>query len=254
MDNLHGFAEDARAAVAAGQYARLPPGAPGEAGPSLVAALRRAPRAVIAEMKPASPGGRLRAVDDPAALGRELAGAGARALSVLTETKTFHGSLGNLVAASRLGVPVLMKDFVVSEAQIEAARACGASAVLLILPLHDDGKAEMAVDAAIGAAHVRGLETLLEVYDEAGLDAAFATRTDVVGFNNRDLRDLSVDVSRFGRAMRGRRKDRPLVALSGVETRADADALFGAGADGVLVGSALMKAADPAAKVKELLG
>jgi len=254
MDRLKGFAEDARRAVASGLYGDVPSDAPGRPGPSLAKAIASAPRALIAEMKPASPSGPLRTFEDAGALGRTLLDAGARGLSVLTESRTFHGSLRNLARAARLGAPVLMKDFVVDERQIDAAKACGASAVLLILPLHAERMARMDVDAAIAAAHARGLETLLEVYDAGGLDAAFATRTDMVGFNNRDLRDLSVDLARFAPAMAGRRKDRPVIALSGVETRRDADALFAAGADAVLVGSALMRAPDPAVVVKELVG
>lgn len=253
-DRLRAFAEDARHAVASGQYDDIPAEAPGRPGTSMAKAIASAPRALLAEMKPASPAGPLRAFEDAGALGRSLLDAGARGLSVLTEARTFHGSLRNLARAARLGAPVLMKDFVVDERQLDAAKACGASAVLLILPLHAEGMAGMDVDAAVAAAHARGLETLLEVYDARGLDVAASTRADMIGFNNRDLRDLSVDVARFARATAGRRKDRPLVALSGVESRVDADALFAAGADAVLAGSALMRAADPASVVKELVG
>lgn len=254
MDRLKAFAEDARRAVASGRYEDVPAGAPRRPGPSLAKAVRAASRAVIAELKPASPGGPLRAFDDAAELGRRLVEGGACGLSVLTEERTFHGSLRNLARAASTGAPVLMKDFVVDARQLDAAKACGASAVLLILPLHTDGEAALGVDDAVEAAHARGIETLLEVYDAAGLDAAFATRADMVGFNNRDLRDLSVNLARFGRAMAGRRKDRPVVALSGVKDRSDADALFAAGADAVLVGSSLMQADDPSAAVRRLVG
>lgn len=251
---LEGFAADVRAAVAAGHYAP-PAGAPGRPGPSLAAALRRAPRAVVAEIKPASPTGPLRRVEDAEALARSLVGAGARGLSVLAERATFGGSPAIVAAAARAGAPVLFKDFVVDVRQMDAARSCGASAVLLLLPLHERRLASMTVDEAVAAAHARGLETLLEVYDADGLARAARTATDLVGFNNRRIDgDLSVDVGRFAKAVEGFRKDRPLVALSGVERRADADALFAAGADAVVVGGALMRAEDPAAVLKELVG
>ena len=254
MDHLDRFAEAALRRVKDGYYRRLPAQVRGPPrAPSLHAAIRRAPCGIVAEIKPASPTGRLREVTDPEGTARSLLAAGARGVSVLTEPETFGGSLGALAAAARAGGPSMMKDFLVHEDQFDAAAACGASAVLLILPLHERGHATMTIDEAVEAARARGLETLLEVYDADGLSRARRTRADLLAVNNRDLGDLTLDLTRFPRAALGFAKDRPLLALSGVETAADARRMFDAGADAVLVGGALMRSDDPAGRLAAML-
>lgn len=222
--------------------------------PSLVRALHEP--GIIAELKPASPTqGAMR--DDPASLAPLFLEAGAAGLSALTEPTRFGGSPALLQAAVRAGGPVLMKDFVVTERQLDLAEAAGASAVLLILPLLTREHSEWRDAAeAVGAAHARGLEVLLEVYDVEGYHVAAATDADLLGVNNRDLRDdaLPVDPARTGRVLAGvGEPEVGVLALSGAETAADVRAALAAGACGVLVGSSLMRADDPAAKLREML-
>lgn len=224
--------------------------------PSLKAALARP--GIVAEIKPASPtAGDLRSVSDPEALARALAQAGAAGISALTEPERFGGSPELLAAAARSGAPVLMKDFVVSERQLDLAQAAGASAVLLILPLLSREHSEWASpEEAIGAARARGLETLVEVYDDEEYFLAGFLDADMVGVNNRDLRDpaLPVDPERtIGVLGRCGGLDVPVLALSGAQDAGDVREQVRAGARGVLVGSALMREADPAAKLREML-
>lgn len=229
---------------------------PAPRAPSLRAALARP--GIIAEMKPASPTqGEMRVLDDPTTLARALLGAGAAGISALTMPERFHGSPELLSASVRAGGPVLMKDFVVTEAQLDLARTAGASAVLLILPLlereHSDWNSP---EHAIDAAHARGLEVLLEVYDDEEYLIAGLLDADLVGINNRDLREVSlpVDADRaIGIMHRMGALDVPVLSLSGASTSSDVRAAIRAGARGLLVGSALMQAPDPAAKMKELI-
>lgn len=222
--------------------------------PSLVKALAKP--GIIAELKPASPTeGAMRQLDD--ALAQSLVKAGAAGLSALTEPTRFGGSSQLLQLAVRTGAPVLMKDFVVTQRQLDLARASGASAVLLILPLLSKEHSEWATpEAAIEAARANGLEVLLEVYDDEEYFLAGLLDADMVGINNRDLRldDLPVDHERtIGVLGRCGSIDAPVIALSGASSASDVHAQIKAGARGVLVGSALMKADDPASKLKEML-
>jgi indole-3-glycerol phosphate synthase len=224
--------------------------------PSLAKALA-ARAGIVAELKPGSPTqGAMRALDDAAALARALASAGAAGLSALTTPEQFGGSAELLRAAGASGAPALMKDFVVKEEQLDLGRACGASAALLILPLLTREHSEWgSPEEAIAAARARGLEVLLEVYDDEDYLIASLLDVDMVGINNRDLREpaLPIDADRaVGVLARCGKLDVPVLALSGVDTAGGVRAAIGAGARGVLVGSALMKAADPAAKLREL--
>lgn len=254
------FAAEARARVRQGYYdlKALPEFCPPREPPSLRRAIEApGPFPVIAEVKPASPtAGAMRAGADAGALARAFAGAGARGVSVLVERERFGGSPESVIAATAAGVPVLFKDFVVSEAQLKAARRCGASAVLLILDLHENGEADGCAESFIARAQGLGLEVLLEVYDECGFARAMETGADLIGVNNRDLRapGLPVDASRTARVLAASPgKDRPVLALSGVASREDLRAVAAGGADGALIGSVLMKAEDPAATLRDLL-
>ncbi|MEA3201181.1 MAG: indole-3-glycerol phosphate synthase [Thermoplasmata archaeon] len=248
MATLVDFAEAARRRVAAGYYdlKRVPDFCPPRSPPSLRAALLARP-GVVAEIKPASPTqGSMRADVDAGALARAFVAAGARGVSALAVDEGFGGSLANVIAASGAGAPVLFKDFVVDEAQVKAARRCGASAILLI-----EG---VSPHALVDRAHALGLEVLLEVYDAEGYRRAASTKADLVGVNNRDLRreGLPVDASRAAQVLSACGAMKPTMALSGVETPADVARQLRAGARGVLVGSSLMRAKDPAAAMRAL--
>lgn len=251
MDLLDELAGKARATLHGGYYDDLGAKALPQS-PSLREAIEARPRAVIAEIKPSSPSaGTLRGAD--LQLPGALARAGARGLSVLTEPEVFRGSLGMLRAASQLGVPTLMKDFVLAEAQLQCARRSGASAALLIATLHTRGHADAPLEETVRTAHHHRVEALVEVASAAEFRMAQATDADLLGINNRDLATMRVDLGRTPRVLAQVVKDRPVIGLSGVERRADADALFAAGCDAVLVGTALMRAPDPAKKLEELL-
>jgi indole-3-glycerol phosphate synthase len=214
-------------------------------------ALRSRTLAVIAEVKRASPSAGAIADTDPAEQARAYAGAGAAAISVLTEPRHFDGSLADLRAARGVvDVPVLRKDFLVHPSQLIEARAAGADGVLLITAAVTP--AELA--ALLAAAADLGLGVLLEVHSDADLEIAVATDAQVIGVNARDLETLEVDADRARARLRRVPDDRVRVMESGIETRADVSAAVDAGASAILVGETLMRAADPRAKLRELLG
>jgi len=259
MDHLDRLAQDALERLAAGYYTNVTPITPaaGEKR-SFVEAIGRAQaqhkNAVIAEIKPASPSeGQLLGPRDLQRLMEGFREAGAAGLSVLTDPKNFGGSLESLKIASGLGLPTLMKDFVLDPVQLDACRACGGSAVLLIFALFRRGYAQCPLQEMIEEAHRRGLEVLLEVSCREEYEEALSTRAEMIGINNRDLTRLRVDLRTTERILRGARKDRPVWALSGIESPEDLFRLREAGADAFLVGTALMRAQDPIEKLRGLV-
>lgn len=219
--------------------------------PFLAALAARRGGAVIAEVKMGSPRlGSLAGRVDPERQARIYRDGGAAALSVVVEPDFFFGSyelLARCKGAS--GLPAIAKEFVVSERQLDEAREAGADAVLLIAALCTAD--ELAAWAA--AARARGLAPLVETHDESDLARLAGAEWEMVGVNNRDLRTFEVD---FDRAMRmaARLPAGALrVAESGIATRGDRVALAGAGYDAFLIGESLLLAADPAAKLAELL-
>lgn len=217
------------------------------------AALRGDQVRVIAEIKRASPSeGAIRPEGfDPRDIARDYESAGAAALSVLTDERFFDGRLEHLRAArAAVEIPVLRKDFVIDERQVYEARAAGADAVLLVVAVLDGGRlAELRA-----LAHELGLAALVEAHDEAEVEAALAAGAQIIGVNNRDLRSFTVDLATTERLAQMVPADRLLVAESGVHTRADVERLAAAGADAVLVGTALMRAEDPGEALRELAG
>lgn len=205
--------------------------------------------AVIAECKRSSPSaGALAVGDDFDARLHAYAEGGAAAVSVLTEDSRFGGSYDDLARAARTlpAMPLLMKDFVVTRAQVDLAAHLGASAVLLIARcLPGDELARL-----IAACDARGLTPLIECHTGAEVDLALTHATAVIGVNNRDLDRLDVDVGRARTLLARVPADRVAVAESGYDTPAAVRALRGH-ADAVLVGSALMRARDPAAFLRE---
>ncbi len=194
---------------------------------------------VIAEIKRASPSAGFIREADPAELGARYEREGASCLSVLTEPDRFKGSLEDLDAArGRVALPVLRKDFTVDEAQILEA-GTHADAVLLIAALFEAGPLARYVSLAVEL----GLTPLVEVHDEREAELALESGARVVGVNNRDLRDFTVDLATTER-LAGRLAGATLVAESGVKTLEDARRLRDAGADAVLIGEAAMR--DPA--------
>ena len=216
---------------------------------------------LIAEIKRHSPAeGALGEDADVAARAAAYADAGAAAVSVLTEPARFGGSLEDLGAAACAlypsGVPAMRKDFLVDPWQVLEARAAGAGGVLLIVAMLSD----TALAELLATAREQGLFVLLEAFDEADLERAtkffpLAARVApvLVGVNTRDLRTLAVDPKRLARLAPRLPPGVPAVAESGLHTPADAAAAAALGYRLALVGTALMRAADPAALAGAML-
>lgn len=207
--------------------------------------------AVVAEVKRSSPSAGRIADADASAQARAYESAGAAAVSVLTEHEHFDGALADLRAVHLVvGVPVLRKDFLVHPSQVIESRVEGADAVLLIAAALPGAE----LKAMLAAAGDLGLGALVEAHSDEDLDAALGAGAEVVGVNARDLETLDVDLDR-ALALLGRvPADRVAVLESGLSTREHVERAVEAGARAILVGEALMRADDPGAKLRELLG
>jgi indole-3-glycerol phosphate synthase len=215
------------------------------------AALEASPEiAVIAEFKRRSPSaGSLREGADVAEMAGAYERGGASALSVLTEEANFAGSLEDLRAASAAcGLPVLRKDFIVDRYQLYEARLAGADAVLLIVAALAPAELSALREQADGL----GLEVLVEVHDEHELGVALAAGAELIGVNNRDLRDFTVDVERTFALLERMPAGVSVVSESGIATSAQLARLRDAGVAAVLVGESLMRAADPELALRAL--
>jgi indole-3-glycerol phosphate synthase len=214
-------------------------------------ALARPGIGVIAEFKRRSPSaGRLREDAPLEQLLDAYERGGASALSILTEGPNFGGSLGDLSAArAACSLPILRKDFVVEEYQLHEALVAGADAVLLIVgALSEDDLARLHQRAA-----ALGLDVLVEVHDEQELACAAGIGARLIGVNNRDLRDFSVDVERTHRLLARMPAEATVVSESGISTAEQLHSLEGEGVSAVLVGETLMRAPDPSLSLAELL-
>ncbi|GAB7008343.1 indole-3-glycerol phosphate synthase [Halorubrum trueperi] len=199
---------------------------------------------VIAEVKPTSPTTDGTREDDPVALAEEMVAGGAAALSVLTEPVHFGGSVETLVRVREaVDVPVLRKDFVVAESQLDAVES---DVVLLIARFVGDELSDL-----LAAARDRGFQVLVEVHDREELAAAVDAGATIIGVNNRDLAKLAVDLETFESVAPHVPDDATLIAESGIGSPEDARRMRAAGADALLVGSAIMDG-DVEANAREL--
>ena len=192
---------------------------------------------VVAEVKPTSPTTDGERDDDPVELARKMVAGGAAALSVLTEPEHFGGSterLGRIRAA--VDVPVLRKDFIVREAQLDAVEA---DLVLLIARFLDEEGTE-SLPALYDAAEERGFQPLVEVHTRSELEQALDIGAEIIGVNNRDLAELDVDLGTFERLAPDVPDDVTLIAESGIATVDDVTRMCEAGADALLIGTAIM--------------
>lgn len=208
--------------------------------------------ALIAEVKKASPSkGLIRADFDPPAIARAYAAGGATCLSVLTDGPGFQGHEDYLVAArAACDLPVLRKDFMVDPWQVAEARAMGADAILIIVAaLADDAMAEIEA-----AAFERGLDVLVEVHDAAEMERAARLRSRLIGVNNRNLKTFEVDFNKTYELVGAAPADCTFVAESGLNTRAELDAMAEHGIRCFLIGEALMRQADVEAATRVLVG
>ncbi len=208
------------------------------------------PHRIIAEIKRASPSkGVMREDLDPVDWAGRYVRAGAIGLSVLTDEKFFKGSLEDLARIrDHVDLPLLRKDFLIDPYQVREARACGADAVLLIIRILEDGQfAEL-----LSEVRDAGMEALVEVHNEQDLDRALAQGTRLLGINNRDLSRFKTDMSVTRRLMPRIPPEVVVVSASGINDPEQVRSLESDGAKAFLVGEALVTAADPEEKLREL--
>lgn len=208
--------------------------------------------ALIAEVKRRSPGaGAIRPDLDPIDLARGYAGAGASAISVLTDAQYFGGSIRDLTAVrSGVDVPVLRKDFVVSEEQVWEARGAGADAILLIVRILGDGPlTELRL-----LAEELGMGVLVEAHDRRELERALESGAGIVGINNRDLSTFTTSLDTTTELASAIPAGITCVSESGIAVREDVERLAGRGVSAVLVGESLLRSPDPREKARELAG
>lgn len=222
------------------------------APPPWRSAFARPDVAVVAEVKRRSPSaGAIQEHLNPPLHAAAYAAGGAAAISVLTDAPYFGGSLADLEAVvDAVGIPVLRKDFILDELQLVEARGAGASAVLLIVRALEAGQ----LRALARAAHGMGLGTLVEVHTAVELEVALSAEPTAIGVNSRDLATFRVDPVAALRLIERVPGAVPAVAESGIAGHADVARAGAAGADAVLVGTVLSRAADPAALVRTLVG
>ncbi len=214
--------------------------------------LRREQLGVIAEIKRRSPSkGDLNVGLDPAAWAAMYERGGAACMSVLTDVEAFGGSVDDLqIARAACSIPVIRKDFTVSERDVLDARLMGADCVLLI--------AAALEPAELGSFHALaldvGLDVLVEIHDEAELEHALQANATLIGVNQRDLVTFRVDHERAVRLAEVIPDHAVKVAESGVRGQHDARALHDAGYDAVLVGEIIVTSSDPVAAIADLIG
>ncbi len=207
---------------------------------------------LIAEVKRSSPSkGVLAAIGDPAALAHQYELAGAAVISVLTEGRRFAGSPADLQAVrERVKIPVLRKDFIVTEYQVVESRVLGADLILLIVAALTD--AQLRDYQAL--AHDLGMSVLVEVHDHEELERAIAMSARAIGVNARNLKTLEINEKAFTDLLPLIPNDRIKVAESGIALREQVVAAELLGAKVILVGETLVRAGDPALAIKTLLG
>jgi indole-3-glycerol phosphate synthase len=220
---------------------------------SLSAAIRGKKVRLIAEVKKASPSlGVIRADFDPVKIASIYAEHGAAAISVLTESRYFQGSLSYLQSIKHLlstrTIPLIRKDFIFDPYQVYEARACGADSLLLIASILDNSS----LQDLLGVARQLGMECLVEVHDEADLEKALGCGAAIIGINNRDLQTFKVDIDVTRRLRPHIPADRLVVSESGIKSAGDIAVMKELKVNAVLIGEALMAPADIGAKIGEL--
>lgn len=210
----------------------------------------RGPVRIIAEIKKASPSAGVLCADfHPADIAREYAEGGAAALSVLTDTEFFQGSLRALRdAVAAVPTPALRKDFIIDERQVHEARAAGADAILLIAALLDEDD----LRGLRRAAESLGMAALVEIHDEEEMESAVESGATLIGLNNRNLRDFVIDMGLTERLAPRLPAGTTIVCESGVETPDDLRRVRGF-VDAALVGTSLMKSPDRVAHLRALV-
>ena len=216
---------------------------------------RSSKNAIISEIKFASPSqGIIHTEENAVSSAKAMSNGGAVGLSVLTEPKTFLGSLDNFMKVREVvDLPLLMKDIIVTKKQLDTALKIGADVILLIQTLFDMGRCKNTVEQMIEYAHSKDLQVLLEVHSKEEFEKAFQSNADLIGINNRNLETFEVDLSTTKTILESKDKgNKIIVSESGINTAKDVCILKKSGADAFLVGTSVMKSKDLASKVKEL--
>lgn len=206
---------------------------------------------LISEIKFASPSaGQIRQKEDPIQIGRLYEKAGAAAISFLTEKTFFKGDIGQMPRLKKaVSIPVLRKDFILDEIQINESQLYGADAILLIARILEIDQLERLHTHA----KKLGLAVLMEIHDSHDLEKALRCKAEIIGINNRDLDTFHVDLDRTRNLAPLVPEDKILVCESGIRDGKDVASLKVLGVHAVLVGSALMMSDDPGIKAKELM-
>ena len=214
-------------------------------------ALSKSGTRLIAEVKRSSPSkGALAEIVDPAELAIKYQSGGADAISVLTEKRRFNGQISDLIAVrDAIDLPVLRKDFIVTEFQVYESRLIGADMILLIVA----GLTPVQLKDYFQLATELGMDVLVEVHDEDEASAAVELNAQIIGVNSRNLKTLEVSDANFGLIFPHLPANLIKVAESGISTRAQVAAVEELGATAILVGETLVKSLNPESKIKELL-
>ena len=216
---------------------------------------RSSKNAIISEIKFASPSqGIIHTEENVVSAAKAMSNGGAVGLSVLTEPKTFLGSLDNFMKVREVvDLPLLMKDIIVTKKQLDVALKIGADVILLIQTLFDMGRCKNTVEQMIEYAHSKDLQVLLEIHSKEEFEKAIQSNADLIGINNRNLETFEVDLSTTKTILESKDKgNKIIVSESGINTAKDVCILKKSGADAFLVGTSVMKSKDIASKVKEL--
>ena len=216
------------------------------------AALSNPGTQIIAEVKRASPSkGPLADIADPASLATRYESAGAAVISVLTEARRFSGSIADLKNVRQaISLPVLRKDFIVTEYQVRETRAIGGDLMLLIVAALDDHQ----LRDYQSLARELGMNVLVEVHDQEELERAVASSASIIGVNARNLKTLEINDGAFAELLPQIPEGIITVAESGISTREQVALAEGFGAKAILVGETLVRAGDPAQAIMTLLG
>ena len=213
---------------------------------------RRGKPAVIAEIKKASPSaGEIRANLEVAEIAAGYERAGAAAISVITEEDFFQGKLRYLTEVKKaVSLPILCKDFIIDPIQVVAARAAGADALLLIAAILE----QSSLLELLAMVRDLSIASLVEVHNQEEMERVLTTDARIIGINNRNLRTFQVSLDTTFTLRPSVPSDRLVVSESGIQKQSDLQSLASAAVDAVLVGTSLMRAEDPGAKLRELLG
>ena len=209
---------------------------------------------LLTEIKFASPSlGKIRTLTDPASIAKQMIAGGSKALSVLTQPNLFHGSPEYFMKVREaVNVPLLMKDIMIENIQIDAAEKIGADYILLIQSLFDQGFLKE-IDEFIEYTHKKELKILLEVHTKQEFQNALMTKADLIGINNRNLDTLEINLKTTETVLEGYGKSRLILSESGIETADDIQYLKKCGADAFLIGSSIMKSDNIKEQVRKLV-